>query len=258
MAIRRGPAPKPPSLRPEQAIPILEALIQKGEATIRPERYDSPLRNEWAHTGEGALAAALGSDDPAVQAFGSAQCGSYGPYDTEATLLKQANNQLDGMLSVLRSAVEQLRWQLPNPMQVFLPAGSPHDAYVEIRSIIQQATTEVFIIDPWVDETLWPLLTNVPRSCKVRIMGEHLKGDFSLEAAKFAAQHGASIEVRTTTKYHDRFIFLNGKRCFHLGASIKDAGNKSFALSEFERPQLVSATLTDAEAEWTRATAVVI
>ena len=102
------------------------------------------------------------------------------------------------------------------------------------------------------------LLTNIPRSCKVRILGEHLKGDYKLEAAKFAAQHGTSIEVRTTTKYHDRFIFLDGKRCFHLGASIKDAGNKGFALSEFERPRLVAATFADAEAEWASATPVVI
>jgi len=162
------------------------------------------------------------------------------------------------MLSVLRSAAAQLRWKLPDPKQVFLPSGSPHDAYVQIRSIIQQAAKEALIIDPWVDETLWPLLTNIPRSCKVRILGEHLKGDFELEARKFVAQHGTSIEVRTTTKYHDRFIFLDRKRCFHLGASIKDAGKKSFALSEFERPQLVAATLADAEAEWARATHVVI
>jgi len=92
----------------------------------------------------------------------------------------------------------------------------------------------------------------------VRVLGEHLKGDFKLEAAKFAAQHGTSIEVRTTTKYHDRFIFLDGKRCFHLGASIKDAGNKSFALTEFERSQLIAATVADAEGEWARATPVVI
>ncbi len=257
MATRRGPAPRPPSLKPDQAIPILEDLIRRAEEKVRPERYDSPLRQEWAHTGEGALSAALGSDDPAIGAFGGAQCGSYGPYDTDATLLKQANQQLDGMLSVLRSAVQQLRWRLPDPKQVFLPSGSPHDAYVQIRVIIQQATTEVLIVDPWVDETLWPLLTNIPRTCKVRILGEHLKGDFRLEATKFAAQHGTSIEVRTTTKYHDRFIFLDGNRCFHLGASIKDAGNKGFALSEFERPQLVAATLADAEAEWARATVVI-
>ena len=67
--------------------------------------------------------------------------------------------------------------------------------------------------------------------CKVRILGEHLKGDFKLEAGKFAAQRGTLVEIRTTNSYHDRFIFLDGKRAFHLGASIKDAGNKAFHVS---------------------------
>jgi hypothetical protein len=114
MANRLALAPKPPSLRPQQAIPILEELIRQAEEKLRPVRYDSPVRAEWAHTGEGALAAALGSDDPAINAFGVAQCGSYGAYDTDETLQRQGDAQLDSMLSVLRSAVSQLGWQLPS------------------------------------------------------------------------------------------------------------------------------------------------
>jgi len=128
MATRRVPAPQPPSLKPEQAIPILEGLIRKGEENLGPERYNSPQRKEWAHTGEGALIAALGNEDPAIHAFRSSQCGSYGPSDTDERLWRQANRQLNGMLSVLRSVVEQLRWKLPDPQQVFMPPGSQHDA----------------------------------------------------------------------------------------------------------------------------------
>jgi len=258
MARRSGVTPSPPSLNPEQAIPILEELIRNGEEKIRNEKYDSPRRDEWIHTADGALTAALGSGDSAIQSFSGAQCGVYGPYETDETLRQQADRQLDGMLAVLRSVVQQLRWKLPNPRQIFMPAGSEHDAYVQIRSIVRQATAEIFIVDPWIDGTLWPLLTNIPGSCKVRILGEHLKGDFALEANRFVIQHGTSVEIRKTYNYHDRFIFLDGKRCFHLGASIKDAGSKAFALSEFERAQIIALTLADAQAEWARATPVVI
>src|SRR5579862_2804198 len=159
----------PRSLPPERAIPILEEHIRKGDP-LRLESYDSSHREEWAQTGEGALRAALGSDHPVVQKFRAAQCGTYSAYDTPETLKRQADRMLSDMLAVLRSAVEQLRWELPDPRQVFMPAGSQHDAYVEIRSIVQQAGVEVFIIDPWVDETLWPLLKNIPPACKVRIL----------------------------------------------------------------------------------------
>lgn len=130
MATRRGAASTPPSLKPEQAIPVLEGHILQGEGQLWPERYDSPKRVEWIQTGRAALIAALGSDDAAIQAFGSAQCGVYGPDDTDETLHEQATRQLDSMIAILRSAIQQLRWKLPDPKQVFIPAGSPHDAYV--------------------------------------------------------------------------------------------------------------------------------
>ena len=207
MANRRGPEPKPPTLRPERAIPLLEQQITQAEP-LRATHCDSPARKEWIHTAESALSAALGSDDVSIRNFRGAQCGSYGIYDTDETMRVRNNEKLDSMLAVLRSAIQQLRWQLPDPKQVFLPSGSQHDAYVQIRSIIQQAKTEVFIIDAWTDHSLWPLLTNIPATCAVRILGEHLKGDFQLEGKKIAAQHGASIEIRLTSSYHDRFIFL--------------------------------------------------
>jgi hypothetical protein len=161
-------------------------------------------------------------------------------------------------VTVLRSAIKQLRWRLPDPDQIFLPAGSQHDAFVEIRKIIQQAMRELFIVDSWVDHTLWPLLTNIPKMCRVRVLTENMKGDFLLEGRRFVAQHETSIEVRRTATYHDRFVFLDGAKCFHLGASIKDAGNKAFALSELKSAAVAKAAMADAETEWLNSTLVTL
>ncbi len=255
MAKRRILSQEAASLPPEKAVPILEDLIQKAEVIARAGQL-SPERQEWIHTAEGALRAAFGGTDDNVQAFGTAQCGAYSPYDTEEYLNEQAQTQLTGMVSVLRSAVKQLRWRLPDPNQVFLSAGSQHDAYVEIRKIVQHGTAEIFVVDPYVDHTLWALLTNLPKACKIRVLTEHLKGDFVLEGKKFCAQHGNTIEVRQNSNYHDRFIILDGSRCFHLGASIKNAGNKAFVISEMHRSQLARAVIADAESVWSSATPI--
>jgi hypothetical protein len=160
----------PPTLQPAKAIPILENLIFQADALVN-EPSDSAERKQWAHPGQGALLAALGNRHPNIQAFGAAQCGVYHPgYDTESYLRQQANEQIERMVAVLKSTVDQLRWQLPDPTQVFLPAGSAHDAYVEIRRIVQSATSEILIVDSYVDGTIWTLLTNVPSSAKIRIM----------------------------------------------------------------------------------------
>jgi hypothetical protein len=117
---------------------------------------------------------------------------------TEEDYQRDSDREVEGVAAILKSTVRQLRLQLDNPEQVFLPAGSAHDAYLEIRKIVQSATSEILIVDSYVDGTLWALLTNVPMSAKIRIMTMQMKGDFGLEAKKFAAQHGSTIEVRKT------------------------------------------------------------
>ena len=246
-----------PTFPPERAIPILENLVTDAEQFFREDRHSSK-RQQWISTTEAALQAALGSANPAVDAFSSAQCGSYSPYDTEQELQEQADSQLRGMIAAVSSAVQQLRWNLPDPNQVFLPAGSPHDAYVEVRKLCSTTTQSITIVDSYVDETLWPLLKNLPATTAIRILTTQMKSDFALEGRKFVAQHGNTVEVRTTKSYHDRFILLDGKKCWHLGASIKDAGNKAFAMSEILSPSLVSAVLTDVDSTWNAASIVAL
>lgn len=244
-----------PTLPPERAIPILEKLVADAERLFDEHRH-SPKRQEWQNTAEGALQVALGSANPAIDAFSLAQCGSYSPHDSEQRLHNQANDQLRGMMAAVNSAIQQLRWKLPDPTQVFLPAGSAHDAYVEVRKLCSAATQSITIVDSYVDDTLWPLLKNLPATTAIRILTTQMKSDFALEGRKFGAQHGNTVEVRTTKDYHDRFILLDGKKCWHLGASIKDAGNKAFAMSEILSSVLVSAVLTDVQNTWNAASVV--
>jgi hypothetical protein len=245
----------PPSLPPAKAIPILENLILQSDVVLK-ETSDS-LRQQWTHSAKGGLLAALGNQHPNIEAFEAAQQGGfYYPGITDAAIQEQVNDSVRQMVSVLKSTVDQLRWQLPDPKQVFLPAGSAHDAYVEIRKIVQLATTEILIVDTYVDGTLWELLTNVPPKTKIRIMTMQMKGDFALEGRKFAAQHGNTIEVRQTQQYHDRFIIVDSGRVWHLGASIKDAGNKASAISEFASPAISAVAKSDVENTWNAASPV--
>jgi hypothetical protein len=83
-----------------------------------------------------------------------------------------------------------------------------------------------------------------------------MKSDFMLEGRKFAAQHGNTIEVRTNQSFHDRFILVDSAKCWHLGASIKDAGNKAFAMSEIADPVIAAFIKQTAETTWSGSTVV--
>ena len=50
------------------------------------------------------------------------------------------------------------------------------------------------------------------------------------EISDFKNQYGPLI-IRTTDEFHDRFLILDNKHLYHIGASIKDAGKKAFEIS---------------------------
>ena len=39
------------------------------------------------------------------------------------------------------------------------------------------------------------------------------------------------LEVNYTGVFHDRFLIIDDKKAYHIGASLKDAGKKCFAIS---------------------------
>jgi len=55
---------------------------------------------------------------------------------------------------------------------------------------------------------------------------------FAQEARKFLTQHANfTLEARRSKEFHDRFVILDDNECWHIGCSIKDAGNGAFMLS---------------------------
>lgn len=47
------------------------------------------------------------------------------------------------------------------------------------------------------------------------------------------------MSVKTTTDFHDRFLIIDDKEDYLIGASIKDAGKKSFAITKMEDGKMV-------------------
>ena len=41
--------------------------------------------------------------------------------------------------------------------------------------------------------------------------------------------------MKITTDFHDRFLIIDDKEVYLIGAPIKDAGKKSFAITKIEK-----------------------
>jgi hypothetical protein len=134
--------------------------------------------------------------------------------------------------------------------------GSDPDAYVHIRGILQLANAKLVIIDPYMDSSIYKILgTLSATSMEINILTSKVPSDFALEGQKFAKQHpGFTVKLRQTKDFHDRFVILDGNRCYLLGASIKDAGNKTFTIVPLEDAATITFLTNHADTVWISAT----
>lgn len=145
----------------------------------------------------------------------------------------------------MNSDLQKINWRIDSGhlvpanvevSELFFPEGTQHDAYVQIRRIFQKATKLLTVIDPYIDSSLFTLLKTVAdSSIEVELLTDKYPPDFILEARKFLSQHTKMrLSVKKSKTFHDRFIIVDGKECWHVGTSIKDAGLRVFMLNEIE------------------------
>jgi hypothetical protein len=48
------------------------------------------------------------------------------------------------------------------------------------------------------------------------------------------------LTVSHSTLFHDRFLLIDKKELYHIGASLKDLGKKCFAFSRIDEQQIIT------------------
>ena len=106
--------------------------------------------------------------------------------------------------------------------------GQIFDAYAKFESFIAEAEKEIVLIDNYVDLSVLERLTKKHKNVKVTIY-THQKTEISaLDIQKFNEQYPLVI-LKYTENIHDRFLIIDSKILYHIGASLKDLGKKCFA-----------------------------
>jgi hypothetical protein len=107
------------------------------------------------------------------------------------------------------------------------------DAYVFVCELIQRASTSIILIDNYVDETTLLQLSKRKDGVKATIYTEKISTQLQLDLSKHQAQY-AAIDVKIKKHIHDRFLIIDNKELYHIGASLKDLGKKWFAFSRID------------------------
>lgn len=78
-----------------------------------------------------------------------------------------------------------------------------------------------------------------------------MPSDFSHEAKIFLAQNkNIKIQVKKSKQFHDRFIILDDTECWHVAASIKDAGIRAFMLNQVLDEENRKALISQLKNSW--------
>jgi hypothetical protein len=103
--------------------------------------------------------------------------------------------------------------------------GQIFDAWEFVSEIIKEARLSIILIDNYVDESVLALLAKRQAEVEATIytatFDHRLKNDLKRHNAQYPA-----IKLKTFNKAHDRFLIIDQKDVYHIGASLKDLGKK--------------------------------
>jgi hypothetical protein len=111
--------------------------------------------------------------------------------------------------------------------------GQLFDAYVFANDLIKSAKSSIILVDNYVDETTLLMLSKRNSTCKATIYTYRISAQLQLDLTRYNQQY-PTIEIKQLRTSHDRFLIIDNKDLYHIGASLKDLGKKWFAFSRID------------------------
>ena len=149
-------------------------------------------------------------------------------FDAVETKQLQYQLQTDEKFNKIFKAIESKEVK---PTEGIFYNGQIFDAYSFISKLIKTANKSIVLIDAYVDETTLLILSKRNKNVKAEIFTAKITKQFQLDIEKYNTQY-PEIVVKTYKKSHDRFLIIDNKTVYHIGASLKDLGKKWFAFSK--------------------------
>ena len=122
------------------------------------------------------------------------------------------------------------------PVQNIFFDGQIYDAYSFVNDLIKLANSEIVLIDNYIDDTVFTLFSKYP-NINFIIYTNNISKQLKLDFEKYSKQY-KNISLKTFKSSHDRFLIIDKKEIYHLGASLKDLGKKWFAFSKMSLDSL--------------------
>ena len=151
--------------------------------------------------------------------------------------LNNRMNRIEDDVHAIAQKVNQIDLQINShliPSQGVFFEGQIFDSYELSSRIIRSAKKNIVLIDNYIDENTLTHLAKKGKGVNVLLLTKTISKVLALDVQKANQQYGL-FEAKPFNQSHDRFLIVDGKEVYHLGASLKDLGKKWFAFSKLER-----------------------
>lgn len=155
-------------------------------------------------------------------------------------------------LDVLRRVLETYEptFLSPSPKdQILLQGGDIYSAKAKVFALFKRATSRLDIVDSYMDEELLPYIKSLPETLVVRLLTHDKKPIFR---TLFEALHAerTTVQARQSAAFHDRFVVLDGREVWHLGASLNGIGGKTSMLIRVTDSEERAKLITEFDDQW--------
>ncbi|MFP4487292.1 MAG: RhuM family protein [Campylobacterales bacterium] len=141
-------------------------------------------------------------------------------------ITEQRLSNLENDMQVVKSKIKNDELEIK---QGIFYNGQIYDAYAFVNDLLKSAKSEVILIDNYIDDTTFTLCSKYPK-INFTIYTKPIDKQLRLDYQKYKKQY-KNIELKETKDFHDRFLIIDNSEIYHIGASLKDLGNKVFAFS---------------------------
>lgn len=145
--------------------------------------------------------------------------------------LNQRIERIENKVLEQGQQIEMLIQTALPPREGIFYDGQIYDAWIFVSDLIKSAEKSIILIDNYIDETVLTLLSKRKKGIKTEIYTKKIATQLRLDIEKHNAQY-EKIHVKEFAKSHDRFLILDQKEIYLIGASLKDLGKKWFAFSK--------------------------
>lgn len=151
------------------------------------------------------------------------------------SLNNRMNRIEDNMFSIMKKVTHidlQLNTNLPPTQGVFFD-NQVFDAYTLTADIVRTAKKSIVLIDNYIDDTTLTHLCKKQKNVAIILLTKTISKQLQLDVKKANTQY-PKIVVKQFAKAHDRFLIIDKKEIYHIGASLKDLGKKWFAFTKLD------------------------